>query len=84
MIPAERWAHVSFTLKDGRRVTSEPAIARGNPENPLSDAEIEAKYFTLAEPVLGKERAAKIRTLVAQLPDADLTAFLDLLLSQVS
>jgi 2-methylcitrate dehydratase PrpD len=82
--PAERWAHVSFMLKDGRRVTSEPAIARGNPENPLSDAEIEAKYFTLAEPVLGTERAAKIRTIVAQLPDADLSTFLDLLLSPIA
>lgn len=60
--PAERWAHVVFTLADGTRLVSDPAIARGNPENPLSDAELEAKYRLLAEPVLGAERAGRIWT----------------------
>lgn len=65
--PAERWAHVSFVLNDGTRLTSEPAIARGNPENPLSDDELDAKYQTLTEPVLGTERAARIRDCVTDL-----------------
>jgi 2-methylcitrate dehydratase PrpD len=84
--PAERWAHVSFTLKDGRQLTSAPAIARGNPENPLSDAELREKYDLLTEPVLGVERAARIRELVARLgDDADdtLTDLLPLLLEAV-
>ncbi|MCC7446343.1 MAG: MmgE/PrpD family protein [Anaerolineae bacterium] len=65
--PAERWAHVSFVLNDGTRLTSDPAIARGNPENPLSDAELDAKYHTLTEPVLGTARAGQIRGCVADL-----------------
>jgi 2-methylcitrate dehydratase PrpD len=62
--PAERWARVRITLKDGRMLASEPAIARGNPENPLSDAEMRDKYRALAEPVLGTERAARIERAV--------------------
>jgi 2-methylcitrate dehydratase PrpD len=62
--PAERWARVRITLNDGRVLASEPAIARGNPENPLSDAEIRVKYHELAEPVLGVERTARIELMV--------------------
>ena len=51
--PAERWARVRITLRDGRTLVSEPARARGNPENPLSDDELRIKYRALAEPVLG-------------------------------
>src|SRR5947207_4526801 len=40
--PAERWARVRITLADGRVLTSEPARARGNPENPLADDELRA------------------------------------------
>jgi 2-methylcitrate dehydratase PrpD len=62
--PAERWARVRITLRDGRMLASEPAIARGNPENPLTDSEMRRKYRSLAEPVLGGERAARIERLV--------------------
>lgn len=62
--PAERWARVRITLKDGRTLASDPAIARGNPENPLTDHELRGKYRSLAEPVLGAARAARIEGLV--------------------
>ncbi|TQV76371.1 MmgE/PrpD family protein [Denitrobaculum tricleocarpae] len=42
--PAERFAHVALYLKDRRILTSEPSCGRGNAENPLSDAEIRAKF----------------------------------------
>jgi 2-methylcitrate dehydratase PrpD len=67
LFPAERWAHVEMTLSDGRKLISEPARARGNPENPLADAELRAKYFELAEPVLGRPRAQRIERLVNEL-----------------
>jgi 2-methylcitrate dehydratase PrpD len=84
--PAERWAHVTFVLKDGTRQTSEPAIARGNPENPLSDAELLEKYQLLAEPVLGAGRAGHIRALVDALagPGDAVPELLDQLLGPVS
>ena len=65
--PAERWARVRITLNDGRVLASEPTIARGNPENPLSDAEILEKYHSLADPILGRRRAAEIEHLVSGL-----------------
>ena len=58
--PAERWARVRITLADGRTLVSEPARARGNPENPLSDDELRRKYRAFAEPVLGVARARRI------------------------
>jgi len=58
--PAERWARVRITLRDGRTLVSNPARARGNPENPLSDDELRVKYRELATPALGAERVARI------------------------
>ena len=81
--PAERWARVRVTLADGRTLVSEPARARGNPENPLSEDELRAKYRELATPVLGAERAARIERFIGAL-DADdktLPALLAILLS---
>jgi len=62
--PAERWARVRVTLRDGTALTSEPTRDRGNPDNPLSDAELRNKYRSLAEPVLGRDRATTIETAV--------------------
>ena len=52
-------------LRDGRTLVSEPARARGNPDNPLDDAELRTKYRDLAEPELGAERASVIERCVA-------------------
>jgi len=80
--PAERWARAVVTLADGRRLTSDPAIARGNPENPLSEAEALEKYRDLAGPVLGPRRASAIEKEVAALgrENRPLQPRLDLLL----
>jgi hypothetical protein len=39
---------------------SQPAQARGGPENTLSDGELRDKYRQLATPVLGEKRAARV------------------------
>ena len=67
LFPTERWARVRVTLADGRRLASEPTVARGSAENPLSDAELLTKYRSYAEPVLGKARAARIEHAVHRL-----------------
>lgn len=66
--PQERWARVRITLRDGSALVSEPAIARGNPENPLTDAEVRDKFRALAAPVLGSGPAERIEWHVAALP----------------
>lgn len=80
--PAERWARLHITLADGRTLVSEPARARGNPENPLSDAELIEKYRALATPVLGPARATRIEATVGSLATdpAALALMLDALL----
>jgi 2-methylcitrate dehydratase PrpD len=65
--PPERWARVRITLHDGRELVSEPAVARGNPENPLEDAELRDKFRSLAAPVLGDVRAARMERSVDEL-----------------
>ena len=43
---------------------SEPARARGNPENPLAEDDLRRKYLAYAEPVLGATRATRIEQAV--------------------
>jgi 2-methylcitrate dehydratase PrpD len=46
--PAERFAIVSLTTRDGNTFTSGMTEAHGGPANPLSDVEIDAKFDELA------------------------------------
>jgi 2-methylcitrate dehydratase PrpD len=68
----EAAVHVTAHLKDGRRVQVHVEHAIGSLQNPLSDAQLEAKFNALVHPVLGEARARDItRTCwsLAALPD---------------
>ena len=71
LFPAERWAHVRVQLRSGVHHDSAPAKPRGNPDNALTEDEIEHKFFGLANPVIGSARAREIVTRVGQLAHAD-------------
>jgi 2-methylcitrate dehydratase PrpD len=75
--PAGRWADVAITTTDGRVLASGDVHARGGPEAPLTQTEIEAKYMEFAAPVLGQGRAEAIRDAVLSLSDRD-SRFCDL------
>lgn len=62
--PAQRAARVAIDTIDGRREETLQPNRKGDPELPLSDAELEDKYLELASPVLGD---AKARALVKKL-----------------
>lgn len=47
-------------LKDGRRIAVKVEQAIGSLHNPLSDAQLEAKFHALVDPVLGAGRAGEI------------------------
>jgi len=79
--PAERWAHVTFVMKDGRRLVSEPAEARGGPETPLADGEIRAKYVALAGALLEPARIERIERRIATLGTGSTHDLLDDLLA---
>lgn len=70
LFPAERWAEMEIRLAGGRTVRSAPAVARGSAENPLSDAEISAKFHALMESAGVAARARKIEDLVMALDRA--------------
>ncbi|MBA2529036.1 MAG: MmgE/PrpD family protein [Euzebyales bacterium] len=71
--PAQRCAEVTLVLRDGRRLIAEAASAKGDPTDPLSDAELADKYTSLAAPILGPRRSAQILSAAHALADADAT-----------
>jgi 2-methylcitrate dehydratase len=51
---------VTVTLRDGRRLVREVEFPRGHAKNPMTDAEVERKFRSLAEPRYGKAAADRI------------------------
>jgi 2-methylcitrate dehydratase PrpD len=79
--PGERVARVVIGLSDGRSLDSGVLAAPGDPEDPLSDEQLAAKFNSLAEPILGPERAARIHEHIAALgPGVPAAPLLDALL----
>jgi 2-methylcitrate dehydratase PrpD len=63
---------VTLTLDDGRSYTHDVTHATGAPENPMTDAQLDAKFHSLAGDSLSKPRVSKrLETLWAleQVPD---------------
>jgi 2-methylcitrate dehydratase PrpD len=56
-------ARVKLTLKDGRVVEKYVEHAIGSCERPMSDEDLEAKFHTLADEVLGRAQAARLLSL---------------------
>jgi 2-methylcitrate dehydratase PrpD len=55
--PTRHPARVELRLADGRQLSTEVMNAAGDPELPLSEAQIREKFLGLAEPALGRERS---------------------------
>lgn len=62
--PGRRAARVTITLRDGRVLTHLQPDRKGDPELPLSDADLEGKLIELAGPVIGEQEA---RALLARI-----------------
>ncbi len=52
--PGKRAAHVAITTRDGARVEHFAPYRKGDPEAPLTDDEIDAKFIELVVPVRGE------------------------------
>ncbi len=52
--PKRRGARITVTLRDGRQLTHLQTDRKGDPELPLSDADLEGKLIELASPVIGE------------------------------
>jgi 2-methylcitrate dehydratase PrpD len=62
--PGRRAARVTVLLRDGRRLERLQPDRKGDPELPLSDADLEGKLMELASPVIGEREA---QTLLARI-----------------
>lgn len=61
----QAWA--SVVLRNGERHEHRVAHASGTVDNPMSDAAIEEKFLANAVPVIGQDRALRVRDTVLQL-----------------
>jgi 2-methylcitrate dehydratase PrpD len=79
--PAQRYAQVTFVMRDGRKLASEDTTTRGDPSTPLPADALPEKFHALADPVLGKARREKIEAAVDALvqPTASAIGLIDLL-----
>ena len=60
--PRQRAARVSIRLRDGRSETLLQPTRKGDPDAPLSDAELDDKFLELAAPVIGDLSAYALLT----------------------
>jgi 2-methylcitrate dehydratase PrpD len=65
-VPA-RQAIVAIEATDGRKLRHRTYAVRGTPDNPMDQAEVDAKARDLVVPIIGAERAEKLIAAVASL-----------------
>lgn len=69
LYPAKFPARVTIALKDGRRLTETRDFPKGDPQEPLSPAEIEAKFLDNATARHSREAARTLVGMIRDLPD---------------
>ena len=67
MTPAKRPAQVILHFKDGQQREKTVDGSKGDPDQPMSAVELEAKFHTLYAPRLGKDRSQKAWNELGQL-----------------
>jgi 2-methylcitrate dehydratase PrpD len=65
--PKRRRSIVEVVTKGGRNHIEQVEFPKGYPENPLTEGELQDKFFDLTVPAVGRRRAAKINALVADI-----------------
>jgi 2-methylcitrate dehydratase PrpD len=82
LYPEKFPARVTVVMKDGRKLTATHLFPKGDPQAPLSAAEIEAKFVDNASARLAETQARKLAGLIRSLPGAkDLSQLSQLLAS---
>jgi 2-methylcitrate dehydratase PrpD len=74
--PKVRLAEVAVVTRSGARLESGLVEPVGDPERPLSDAEIDAKFHAYADPIVGAARSGRIRQAVAGIESGGLPRLL--------
>jgi 2-methylcitrate dehydratase PrpD len=74
LYPANFPARVTITMEDGQSFEETVMLPKGDPGAPLSDAELEDKFRGNVEPVLGAERATRLRDAILRLAEGGTVA----------
>lgn len=69
LFPKVKRAIVTITTNDGHRYTKQEDFAKGRPERPLSDAELEAKYRSNASAVMSDKAMTRLADAVWHLDE---------------
>ncbi|MDB5317402.1 MAG: hypothetical protein JWO24_3246, partial [Rhodospirillales bacterium] len=68
--PAEFPARVTITMDDGRAFTETVLLPKGDPGNPLTDAELEKKFRDNCSAALDADTIARLQATIEKLPHA--------------
>jgi 2-methylcitrate dehydratase PrpD len=60
LYPKRRGGVVTLVMKDGTRLTERVLDPKGEGENPMSDADLERKFLSNCEPIIGKDKCARL------------------------
>ncbi len=71
VFPALQRVGVTIETTDGRQVGMELDYPKGDPRNPLTEPEIEGKFDALADGVLSKDKARRLKDAVWQVDGMD-------------
>ncbi|MCC6532088.1 MAG: MmgE/PrpD family protein [Burkholderiales bacterium] len=58
--PRRRGGVVTLVMKDGARLTERVLDPKGEGENPMSDADLERKFLSNCEPIIGKDKCQRL------------------------
>ncbi|RPI44424.1 MAG: MmgE/PrpD family protein [Betaproteobacteria bacterium] len=58
--PKRRGGVVTLVMKDGARLTERVLDPKGEGENPMSDADLDRKFLSNCEPIIGKDKCQRL------------------------
>lgn len=67
--PTRRAARVTITMRDGSQREWTRLTRKGDPDDPLTDTELEEKFFDLAMPILGETRTESLVRRLRAIPE---------------
>jgi 2-methylcitrate dehydratase len=69
--PAKQCARVTITTQDGRKLSHQVDVPKGDPRDPMSVEELDVKFNALAEPVMTRKRKEELKSAVFNLEKLD-------------
>ena len=67
MFPGKQCSRVTIRTTDGRAVSHRVDVPKGDPRDPMTEAELQVKFDALAEPVMSDKRRVELRDAVLAL-----------------